>query len=125
MGPPPPASLAPLLGRLNRIRREQPALAHLRTLTFHSTDNPALLCYSKTDPAGAGPPVLVVVNLDAHQRQHGWVDIDLKPLGLPYESAYDVVDQLTNARYRWHGNANFVDLDPSFPAHVFRVESVS
>ena len=55
----------------------------------------------------------------------GVVDIDLKPLGLPYESAYDVVDQLTDARYRWHGNSNFVDLDPSFPAHIFRVESVS
>ena len=120
-----PASLAPLLGRLNRIRREQPALQHLRTLAFHNTDNPALLCFSKTDPAGAGPPVLVVVNLDAHQRQHGWVDIDLQPLGLPYESAYDVVDQLTDARYRWLGNSNFVDLDPSFPAHIFRVESVS
>ena len=89
-----PDSLAPLLGRLNRIRREQPALAHLRTLTFHNTDNPALLCYSKTDPAGVGPPMLVVVNLDAHQRQQGFVDVDLKPLGLPYESAYDVVDQL-------------------------------
>ena len=40
-----PDSLAPLLGRLNRIRREQPALAHLRTLTFHNTDNdgPAVL----------------------------------------------------------------------------------
>ena len=76
-----PDSLAPLLGRLNRIRREQPALAHLRTLTFHNTDNPALLCYSKTDPAGVGPPILVVVNLDAHNRQHGFVDVDLKPLG--------------------------------------------
>ena len=47
-----PPSLAPLLGRLNRIRREQPALAHLRTLRFHDTDNEALLCYSKTDPDG-------------------------------------------------------------------------
>ena len=115
-------SLAPLLGRLNRIRREQPALAHLRTLRFHGTDNQALLCYSKTDPAASGPPVLVVVNLDADRRQGAWLDIDLKPLGLPYESDYDVVCQLTNATYRWHGNANYVELDPSYPAHVFRVE---
>jgi starch synthase (maltosyl-transferring) len=115
-------SLAPLLGRLNRIRREQPALAHLRTLRFHNTDNQAVLCYSKTDPAGSGPPVLVVVSLDADHRQAGWVDVDLKPLGLPYGSDYDVVCQLTNAAYRWHGNANYVELDPAFPAHVFRVE---
>ncbi len=116
-------SLAPLLGRLNRIRREQPALAHLRTLRFHNTTSPALLCYSKSDPAGVGPPVLVVVSLDAHAHQSGYVDVDLKPLGLPYGSSYDVVDQLTDAHYRWHGNMNYVALDPSTPAHIFRVES--
>jgi starch synthase (maltosyl-transferring) len=115
-------SLAPLLGRLNRIRRQQPALAHLRTLRFHNTTSDALLCYSKSDPAGSGPPVLVVVSLDAHRRQTGFVDVDLQPLGLPYESAYDVIDQLTDRRFRWHGAWNYVELDPSDPAHIFRVE---
>jgi starch synthase (maltosyl-transferring) len=115
-------SLAPLLGRLNRIRREQPALAHLRTLCFHNTTSDALLCYSKTDPAGSGPPVLVVVSLDAAVAQTGFVDVDLAPLGMPYESAYDVVDQLSDARFQWQGAWNYVALDPSHPAHVFRVE---
>jgi starch synthase (maltosyl-transferring) len=115
-------SLAPLLGRLNRIRREQPALAHLRTLRFHNTSSDALLCYSKTDPAETGPPVLVVVNLDARQRQQGFVDVDLAALGLPYESSYEVVDQLQDRRFGWQGAWNFVDLDPSAPAHIFRVE---
>jgi len=117
-------SLAPLLGRLNRIRREQPALAHLRTLRFHNTSSDALLCYSKTDPAETGPPVLVVVNLDARQRQTGMVDVDLAALGLPYESTYDVVDQLQDRRFRWQGAWNFVELDPSTPAHIFRVEGL-
>jgi starch synthase (maltosyl-transferring) len=115
-------SLAPLLGRLNRIRREQPALAHLRTLRFHNTSSDALLCYSKTDPAETGPPVLVVVNLDAQHRQTGFVDVDLAALGLPYESDYEVVDQLQDRRFGWHGAWNYVDLDPSAPAHIFRVE---
>ena len=110
------------MSRLNRIRREQPALAHLRTLRFHTVANPALLCYSKTDPAGAGRPVLVVANLDARQRQQGFVDVDLQPLGLPYESAYVVVDQLTGATFRWQGAWNFVDLDPTVtPMHIFEV----
>jgi starch synthase (maltosyl-transferring) len=117
-------SLAPLLGRLNRVRRQQPALAHLRTLHFHNTSSEALLCFSKTDPAGDGPPVLVVVNLDAHARQTGFVDVDLAPLGLAYESSYDVVDQLSDRRFRWHGAWNYVDLDPGAPAHIFRVEPV-
>ena len=67
--------------------------------------------------------MLVVVNLDAHQRQAGFVDVDLAPLGLPYESAYDVVDQLTDAQFGWQGAWNYVDLDPSSPAHIFRVEA--
>ncbi len=115
-------SLAPLLGRLNRIRRELPALAHLRSLRFHNTTSEALLCYSKTDPAGSGPPVLVVVSLDAHASQAGYVDVDLAALGVPYESAYDVVDQLSDARFQWHGAWNYAALDPSHPAHIFRVE---
>jgi len=119
-----PGSLTPLLTRLNQIRRAQPALAHLRTLRFHNTENPALLVYSKTDPAGVGDPILVVANLDANQRQRGLVDIDLAPLGLPYDSDYDLVDQLTDATFRWHGAWNYVDLDPAVtPMHICTVRA--
>ena len=121
-----PDSLAPLLTRLNEVRRAQPALAHLRTLHFHETDNPALLCYSKTDPAGVGAPVLVVANLDAVARQSGFVDVDLAPLGLPYDSDYDLEDQFTGATFRWHGAWNFVELDPAVaPMHLLVVRPPS
>jgi starch synthase (maltosyl-transferring) len=120
-----PGSLAPFLARLNQIRRSQPALAHLRTLHFHEVPNTALLVYSKTDPTGVGPPILVVANLDAKRRHQAWVDIDLKPLGLPYESTYDVRDQLTGAVFRWQGAYNLVDLDPAItPMHIFEVRPV-
>jgi starch synthase (maltosyl-transferring) len=116
-------SLAPLLKRLNEIRRAQPALQHLRTLQFHQADNDALLVYSKTDPDGAGSPIVVVANLDARRAQAGVVDVDLAPLGLPYDIAYDVVDELTGERFHWHGSHNWVLLDPARqPGHVLRVE---
>ena len=116
-------SLAPLLKRLNEIRRAQPALQHLRTLTFHRADNEALLVYSKTDPDRAASPIIVVANLDARRAQAGVVDVDLAPLGLPYDIAYDVVDELTGERFQWHGAHNWVLLDPARqPGHVFRVE---
>ena len=118
-------SLAPLLGRLNRIRREQPALAHLRTLRFHNTTSDALLCYSKTDPAGTGPPVLVVVNLDARQRQHG---LRRRRPGRPRRcrtsAATTSSTSCTDRRFAWQGAWNYVELDPSSPAHIFRVERV-
>src|SRR5204863_3462402 len=37
-------SLRPLLTRLNRIRRQHPALQSNDSLHFHDTDNPQLLC---------------------------------------------------------------------------------
>src|SRR4029079_1856039 len=43
-------SLAELIGRVNRIRRENPALQHDHGLAFHPIDNHALLCFSKVAP---------------------------------------------------------------------------
>src|SRR3954447_7211666 len=40
-------SLAPLLTRLNALRRAHPALNRLRNLWIHQTDNDAIMCYSK------------------------------------------------------------------------------
>src|SRR6056297_172184 len=115
-------SLAPLLARLNRIRHDHRAFRNLDTLHFHQTDDPGLLCYSKHDPSGSSPPVLMVVNLDPFERHSGFVDIDVAALGLPYGAEYDVVDQLGGVTYRWQGNTNFVDLAPwSASAHVFAV----
>jgi starch synthase (maltosyl-transferring) len=114
--------LDPLLTRLNLIRREQPALQHLRTIWFHLTDNPNLLCFSKTDPAAVGRSIVVVVNVDPHDRQVGFVDLDLARIGLPYGSEYDVVDLLGGGTYRWVADRNYVDLAPwSSYAHIFEV----
>jgi starch synthase (maltosyl-transferring) len=35
-------------------------------------------------------------------------------------------DLLTDARYLWHGNRNYIELDPnSGPAHIFRIRRQS
>ncbi len=115
-------SLAPLLTRLNQIRHNQRALRNLHTLHVHACEDPAILCFSKTDPAGVGRPVVVVVNLDPFERHQAFVDIDLAAIGLPYGADYDVIDELGGVTYRWSGNMNFVDLAPwSASAHVFSV----
>lgn len=119
-------SLAPLLTRLNHIRRDQPALHHLRTTWFHLTDNPNVLCFSKTDPDRVGSAIVVVVNLDHGHRQVGHVDLDLARIGLPYGSDYDVVDLLGGGTYRWSGNRNYVDLAPwSANAHILSVVPIA
>lgn len=116
-----PHSLKPLIKRLNTIRRENPALHRNDTLVFHACDNETLLAYSKSDPEG-GSALLVVVNLDGHHRQTGWVTVDLAALGLPGGETVQAHDLLSDSRYQWHGNRAYVDLDPGgLPAHVFRL----
>jgi starch synthase (maltosyl-transferring) len=116
-----PDSLAELVARVNRIRRENPALQSDRSLRFHGTDNEQLLCYSKASEGGENV-VLMVVNLDPHHLQAGWVELDLPELGLKAGEGFQVHDLLSGARYLWQGARNYVQLDPaSTPAHVFRV----
>jgi starch synthase (maltosyl-transferring) len=116
-----PDSLAQYIGRLNRIRKENPALQSDWSLRFHPVDNHSLICYSKCTDDYANI-ILVVVNLDSHYKQSGFVDIPLHAWGMDEERAYQVHDLLSGARYLWHGPRNYVELDPQGAnAHVFRV----
>jgi starch synthase (maltosyl-transferring) len=111
-------SLAPYLRRLNEIRRAHPALHQLRTLHFHQTDNPNLLCFSKSDP-GSSDAVLVVVNLSSQHTQIGTTSLDMPALGLDWHERFSVTDEITGVSYDW-GQFNYVELDPyREPAHVF------
>ncbi len=113
-------SLVPYIRRLNEIRRAHPALQQLRTLRFHSVDNPNLLCFSKTDP-GSSDAVLVVVNLSSHHTQIGTTALDMPTLGLDWHERFSVTDEITGAGYDW-GQFNYLELDPyREPAHVFGV----
>jgi starch synthase (maltosyl-transferring) len=114
-------SLAPLIERINRVRRDNRALQSNRGLAFHATDNDALLAYSKTDDEDDNA-VLTVVNIDPHHAHSGWVTLDLEALGLKTDVPFQMHELLTGARYLWTGRRNFVRLDPAAaPAHVFRV----
>jgi starch synthase (maltosyl-transferring) len=114
-------SLREIIGIMNRIRRDEPALQRNDTIAFHRTDNEQLLCFSKRDPA-TDTAVLVVVNMDVHHRHSGWLDLDLAALGVGTAERFQVHDEVSEARYHWTGPRNYVELDPDvMPAHVFRV----
>jgi len=118
-----PGNLTDLISRVNRIRRENPALHDLLRLEFHHTDNDTLIAYSKTTEQLANV-ILVVINLDPHNVQSGWVDLALDKLGIEQGAPYEVHDLLTDARYLWHGSRNYIQLRPwEMPAHIFRVQA--
>jgi starch synthase (maltosyl-transferring) len=116
-----PDSLRDYLSRLNRIRRENPALQQDWNLRFHAVDNEEILCFSKTVGDGADA-VLVVVNLDPVHVQSGHVEVPLEEWGLDPARPYQVHDLLGNSRHLWHGSRNYVALDPrAGAAHIFRL----
>jgi len=114
-------SLKDLISRVNRIRKENPALQSDRNLRFHETDNPSMICYSKATDDFANV-IFVVVNLDCFHTQAGWVRLDLASLGLDATHAFQVYDLLADGRYLWQGSQNYVELVPeSLPAHILCV----
>lgn len=114
-----PDSLKDLIGRVNQIRKDNPALQSDRNLKFHAVDNAELLCFSKhTDDLSN--VILVVVNLSPFAQQAGFVDLPVEDFKLNTGQAYQVHDLLTDARYFWNGGHNFVQLNPAqMPAHIF------
>ena len=116
-----PQRLEPLIGRVNRIRRENPALQHNRGLKFHPVDNEQLLAYTKSTEDGTDT-ILTVVNLDPHHRHYGWLELPLEEFHLDPRRTYQMHDLLADARYLWQGPRNYVELDPAkMPAHIFRL----
>ncbi|HXU63603.1 MAG TPA: maltotransferase domain-containing protein [Polyangia bacterium] len=116
-----PRSLRPVIKRLNHIRRENAALHRLTGTTFHRTDNDTLICYSRRSEDGQNL-LLIVVNLDPHHAQSGWVDLDLPALGLTPDASFQAHDLIGDGRYLWRGARNFVSLDPAaMPAQIFRL----
>ncbi|MBV9762579.1 MAG: alpha-1,4-glucan--maltose-1-phosphate maltosyltransferase [Acidobacteriaceae bacterium] len=116
-----PDSLREFMTLVNRIRRDNPALQSDWGLDFHPTDNEQLICYSKQSPDGSNL-VVVIVNLDPHHTQSGFVTLPLAELKIEEDRPYQANDLLTGARYVWNGPRNYVELNPeSVPAHIFRI----
>ena len=117
-----PGTLAGMIGRVNAIRHNHPALQHDWGLEFHQTDNPELLCYSKRSTDGADL-LLMVVNLDPFHIQHGFVQLPLGRWGFTPQSTVEVLDLLSEERYFWRGEWNYVRLDPpARVAHILQVK---
>ena len=119
-----PDSLTDYLTRLNRIRRDNPALQRDWSLRFHAVDNDMLLCFSKSHQVAADEVniIVVVANLDPYHPQSGWIELPLARLGIDPDSAYQAHDLLSGARYLWQGPRNFVRLEPdTAPVHILRL----
>ncbi len=116
-----PHSLQPLIKRVNHIRRANPALQFARNVELQEVSNDQILAYTKKQGDNL---LLVIVNLDPHNTQDGWIKLNLDDLGLPVYDSFEAHDLLGGERFWWGGADNYVRLDPhTLPAHIFRLRT--
>jgi starch synthase (maltosyl-transferring) len=116
-----PGHLRDFIARVNRIRKENAALQTTWNLRFYEVDNDTLLFYGKATH-DLSNIILMVVNLDPFHTQNGWVRVPIEELGLDAHQPYLVHDLLSDDKYIWQGERNYVELNPQvLPANIFRV----
>lgn len=116
-----PGNLRDFIARVNRIRRENPALQNTINLRFYEADHEAILFYGKATE-DLSNMILVAVNLDPFHTHSGWVHVPIGELGIHPDQPYLVHDLLSDDKYIWQGERNYIELNPEMlPANIFRV----
>jgi starch synthase (maltosyl-transferring) len=114
-----PGHIGDLITRVNRIRREHPALQLATNLRFHPADDPHVLFYGKMTPEGSDV-VFVAVNLDSFAAHAARVEIPVGELGLGPDQPYKLHEHLTDTWLEGRGSHFQVTLDPQVePAAIY------
>jgi starch synthase (maltosyl-transferring) len=114
-------NLKDLIARINKIRTENPALQTTNNVEFYEVDNDYLIFYGKVTE-DLSNIIFIVVNLDPFHTQSGWVKVPINEFGIDSNQPYMVHDLLGDDKYIWHGERNYVELNPRIStAHIFKL----
>jgi starch synthase (maltosyl-transferring) len=107
---------------LNKARKENAALQSTWNMQFCLIENPNLIAYLKATE-DLSNIILVVVNLDPHSRQQGFVQLPKSRLKLGDHINVKLHDLISDEHYTWTQEWNYVELDPfRMPVHLFKLE---
>ena len=108
-----------LFRQVNTIRRDSPALQQTGNIQLCFVENEHLLAYLKFDEERS-QFLLMVVNLDVYNTQHGWVQIPMEHFE---DSSWplEMHDRITGSSYHWNEEWNYVELHPGLPFHLFEI----
>jgi len=116
-----PGNIRGFIARLNRIRRENPALRDWRHVRFYNAWNEQILYYGRFTPA-LDNFLLVAVNLDPERAQGADFEVPLWEFGLPDAASIEVEDLLADRGFTWRGKVQHMWLDPNAnPCQVWRL----
>ena len=123
-----------LIGELNRLRHQRPALKRYDNLRFEAVTGERTLFYRKALPHGKVDPlsgfpsrwrdaVYVAVNCDPTTPERAILHPDLPAIGIGWDEPYALTDLMTGRTTREIGADLAVNLDPG--AEAFRIFTIS
>lgn len=116
-----PGNIKDYIAKINSIRKENKALQEMRNLHLLRSDSDQILFYGRWTKDRSNI-ILMAVNLDPVSAHDSVVYVPVSELGIGPYGSYTVRDLITGAEYSWHGEANYVRLDPNVePAHIFQI----
>jgi len=116
-----PGNIVGEVARLNRIRRENPALHTHLNLRFYSAFNDQVLYYGKATPDRSNF-ILVAVSLDPHHVQETLFEAPLWEFGLPDDAALQVEELMGGGRFTWRGKIQHWRFVPwELPFAIWRI----
>jgi starch synthase (maltosyl-transferring) len=115
-----PGNIKEYIGRLNEIRRQNPALQYLKNLSFYTAQDDSVLFYGKKT---GGNAVFVAANLDPYGVHEAHVQFPIWEFGISEGEGYVVEELLTGREIPASGSWFWVRLDPQInPAEIFRLK---
>jgi starch synthase (maltosyl-transferring) len=106
---------------VNQARREHAALQSTWNIHFCEVHHDSLMAYLKISEDRKNI-ILVIVNLDQHNTQQGYVQLPKDVLGLGNHINVKLHDILTDEYFTWTQEWNYVELNPhKIPFHLFHV----
>ncbi len=115
-----PGHIVAEISRLNRLRRENPALQSHLGVRFHEVDNERILFFTKTTRE-ADNVVVAAISLDPHAGQGGTLQLPFWLWDIPDGGTAHFQDLWTDQRFQVTGRYHSVALTPAQPFVLWRL----
>ncbi|MDO8734459.1 MAG: hypothetical protein Q7K21_04805, partial [Elusimicrobiota bacterium] len=114
-----PGNIKDYIAKINEIRRTNPALQYYDNLRIYNSTNDNVLFYGKKHEDNI---ILIAANLNPHEVQDARVTVPVEKFGISSDDDYIVEELITGKNYVWHGQENYVRLEPQKePVYIFRI----
>lgn len=112
--------LTAVISKINHVRHQNEALQQTNNIKFCHIENDNLLAFYKWNHSKTNE-LLIIISLDAFNSQQGTVQLPLYELGINAGTNVEVYDLITHNSYNWYSEWNFVELHPTLPFHIFKI----